>query len=335
MQPSLERDISEVVQVIHSAQTFLLTCHIHPDGDALGSTLAMAHGLISQGKKVVATFPDPFVIPESLAKTLPGTELLCESSDVLSSGEIFDVAMTFDCGSRTRLTGLEPLLDAADVFINVDHHLSNERFGTINVINTEAASSGSVVLAIFDACGIELTRDAAQCMYVALLTDTGRFQFSSTTPEVFEQAKRLAEFDLPIAEMSRALTEEDPFAFLKLAGEALTEMENDRESCVVSAVATIEMQNRHGVAYDEIEGLIEYVRRARECDVACVVKEFEPGDYRVSLRSLGTIDVCEIAQVRGGGGHRYAAGFSSTDSPQEIIRIVRDDVAAQRAKIAQ
>ncbi len=332
---SIERDITEAVEAINAAQSFLLTCHIHPDGDALGSTLAMAHGLISKGKKVVATFPDPFVVPESLVKTLPGTELLRESSEVLRAGEHFDVAMTFDCGSRTRLTGLEPLLDSADVFINVDHHLSNERFGTINVISVEAASSGSVVLKIFDACGIALTKESAQCMYVALLTDTGRFQFSSTTPDVFEQAKRLSQFDLPIAEMSRSLTEEDSFAFLTLAGEALSVMERDEESNVVSATVTIDMQQAHGVSYDETEALIEYVRRAKECDVACVVKEYLPGDYRVSLRSLGIIDVCQVAQARGGGGHRYAAGFSSTQSPQEIIQSVRDDVVTQRAKIAQ
>ncbi len=333
MDDTLENDIARASDAIGSAHSFLLTCHIHPDGDALGSTLAMAHALKSVGKSVVATFPDPFVIPETLRESLPGIELVQSSSDVQESGNIFDVAMTFDCGSRTRLSGLEELLDSAKIFINVDHHLSNERFGTINVIDVHAASSGTVVLSLLDACSIPVNKDAAQCMYVALLTDTGRFQFSSTTTKVFEQAARLAEFDLPIAELSRTLTEQDPFAFLQLTGQALSNMKRDENSQVVSAVATREMQDHFGVAYDEIEALIEYVRRTRESDVACVVKEFQPGDYRVSLRSLGVIDVCEIASMKGGGGHRYAAGFSSTDSPDDIITFVRDEVIKQRLTV--
>lgn len=331
MNNPIASELSKAREVIENGQTFLLTCHVHPDGDALGSTLGMYHALKSVGKEVFATFPDPFVIPESLSATLPGIEQLMSVEEVQKVRTQFDVAMTFDCGSRTRLSGLEKLLDAANTFINVDHHLSNEKFGDINIIDIDAASSGTVVLSIMDESEIPLNADSAQCIYVALLTDTGRFQFSSTTPKVFEQAKRLSEFNLPIAKLSRVLTEEDPYNFLKLAGEVLGSMERDDESNMVSAVATIEMRQRHGVQYDETEGLIELVRRTRECDVACVIKEFEPGDYRVSMRSLGEIDVCEIASARGGGGHRFAAGFSSKQNPDEIIEKIRADVKKQRA----
>lgn len=326
----LDSDIELVREAVANSQSFLLTCHVHPDGDALGSSMAMFHALKSIGKNVVATFPNPFVIPESLKSTLPGIENVLSMQEVVDLKLKFDVAMTFDCGSRTRLGGLEKLLNEAKTFINVDHHLSNEKFGDINIIDIEAASSGSVVLTILDACEIELDKDSAQCLYVALLTDTGRFQFSSTNSKVFDQASRLAKFDLPIAEMSRILTEEDPFAFLKLAGQALSLMEFDFDSKLVSAVSTVEMRDAHGVKYDETEGLIEIVRRTRESDVACVVKEFEKGDYRVSLRSLGEIDVCIIAESKGGGGHRFAAGFTSTDAPQEIISSVRSEINSQR-----
>lgn len=330
--PDLTAELIRARDAIKESNTFLLTCHIQPDGDALGSSLAMAHALRSIGKQVTVTFPDPFIIPESLQKTLPGATTVVVPS-IEASGN-FDVVMSFDCGSQSRLGDLDQHFSTARHVINVDHHISNESFGTINVIDVNAASSGSVVMALLDVCAIELTADVAQCLYVALLTDTGRFQFSSTTPTVFKQAQRLATFDLPIAEMSRTLTEEDPFTFLKLAGDALGAMQLDDASGVVSAVATITMQKKHGVAYNETEGLIEFVRRARESDVACVVKEFAEGDYRVSLRSLGTIDVCEIASLRDGGGHRYAAGFSSTDTPEKIIADVRADVVKQRASIS-
>jgi phosphoesterase RecJ-like protein len=325
----IKSDLANAADAIKESQTFLLMCHVNPDGDALGSTLAMAHALRNAGKKVTATFPPPFVIPHSLDVSLPEADLVLVPSDGIQGP--FDVVMTFDCGSRLRLESLDRFFDDAHFVINVDHHISNERFGTINVIDVDAASSGSVVLDLLDTCGYELTREIAQCLYVALITDTGRFQFSSTTSRVFDHAKRLAAFDLPIAEMSRVLTEEDPFRFLKLAGDALSQMEFDEKARLVSAIATKEMQEKHDVAYDEVEGLIELVRRTREADVACVIKEFERNDYRVSLRSLGEIDVCEIASEFGGGGHRYAAGFSSTFPPVEIIRAVKNAVLTQRS----
>jgi phosphoesterase RecJ-like protein len=327
----ISAELRHAASIIEDAQTFLLTCHIHPDGDALGSTMAMAHALKSAGKEVTATFPEPFIVPHSLQKSLPGIDILTQSDQLAPR---YDVMMTFDCGSRSRLGELDQKFGDVEHVINVDHHISNEGFGTTNVIDVDAASSGSVVQALLEECSIALTRDVAQCVYVALLTDTGRFQFSSTTPDVFEQARILSEFELPIAELSRTLTEEDPYAFLKLAGEALSEMEFDTDAQLVSAVASIDLQHKHGVTYEETEGLIEFVRRAREADVACVVKEFSPGDYRVSLRSLGTIDVCMIAEKRGGGGHRYAAGFSSTHDPREIIDGVLSDVRQQRSELA-
>lgn len=331
MSSDISYDLSKASSAIQSASTFLLTCHVHPDGDALGSTMAMAHALKNAGKRVIATFPDPFVIPYTLTESLPGIEeVLVASSEVTGR---FDVMMTFDCGSRSRLGELDCFFEQSDEVINVDHHISNEGFGTINVIDVHAASSGSVVQELLAAAGVKITKNVAQCLYVALLTDTGRFQFSSTTVDVFEQAKSLAAFGIDIASLSRVLTEEDPYSFLKMAGEALSMMEFDQASQLVSAVASIDLQNKHGVEYHETEGLVEFVRRTREADVACVVKEFAPGDFRVSLRSLGMIDVCKIAEKYGGGGHRYAAGFSSTQPPKDIIEAVRNDVVAQRSQL--
>lgn len=333
MSSQIDSEIAKARAVINSANTFLLTCHVHPDGDALGSTMAMAHALKASGKEVRATFPDPFVIPENLQKSLPGMEILQPKDELIELGLSFDCVMTFDCGSVSRLAGLEPLIQSSKTFINVDHHMSNEKFGDINIIDAKAASSGSVVLAILDACEIELNKESAQCMYVALLTDTGRFQFSSTDEKVFEQARRLSQFNLPIAQLSRWLTEEDPYNFLKLAGEALSDMELDEKSNLVSAVATKAMQDKYKVSYDQTEGLIELVRRAKESDVACVVKECIPGEYKVSLRSLGIIDVCEIASSYEGGGHKFAAGFTTMLSPTDIICQVREKIIQQRENL--
>lgn len=320
--------LSKASDVIKNAQSFLLSCHVHPDGDALGSTVAMAHALQSQGKKVTATFSDPFIIPEALRFCLPQVdEIVKPISEV--NGK-FDVIMTFDCGSKSRLGDVVNYFDAVEQVINVDHHISNEGFGTINIIDPEAASSGSVVLDLLDELNIDLTKEIAQCLYVALLTDTGRFQFSSTTADVFDQARRYAEFDLPIAQMSRVLTEEDPYSLLKLAGEVLTTMQFDPELKLVSAFVSLDMRDANGVAYEELENVIEFVRRTKEADVAFALKEFQAGDYRGSLRSLGEIDVCKVAEAFEGGGHKFAAGFSSTDNPENILIKVKDQIELQR-----
>ena len=321
--------LDEVKNKINHSSDFLLTCHIHPDGDALGSTMAMAHALKSIGKNVVVTFPDPFVLPYSLSRTIPGLKELAMPSNDVNVEKDFDVVMTFDCGAESRLTGLESLIEKSKIFINIDHHLSNEKFGDINIIDANAASSGSVVQEILDFCEIELNDDIATCLYIALLTDTGRFQFSST--EVFEQAKILSTFNVDIAFLSRTLTEEDSYSLMKLAGEVLSKMEYDEANKFVYSYATIDMRKKYDCAYDEVEGLIELIRRSREADVAVMIKEFEPGDFRVSLRSLGTIDVCEIASEFGGGGHRFAAGFSSKLSIEQIVSELNKLISTKRS----
>ncbi|MBP9115288.1 MAG: bifunctional oligoribonuclease/PAP phosphatase NrnA [Acidimicrobiia bacterium] len=324
--------LEEVKQHLENSNTFLLTCHIHPDGDALGSTMAMAHALNSIGKKVVVTFPDPFVLSYSLNATIPGLEKLVVPSNTIDTNKTFDIVMTFDCGSKSRLNGLEDLISRAKTFINVDHHLSNENFGDVNIIDVNAASSGSVVQEILDFCSISLNDDIATCLYIALLTDTGRFQFSSTTPVVFEQAKILSEFDVDIAFLSRTLTEEDSYSLMKLAGRVLDVMQYDNDTNFAYSFVTVKMREEFGCSYDEVEGLIELVRRSREADVACMIKEFEPGDYRVSMRSIGKIDVCDIASSFGGGGHRYAAGFSSTNSIDDILIKLKNLIVLARSK---
>ena len=233
-----------------------------------------------------------------------------------------DVMVTFDCGSLARLADLAPAASAAGTLIVIDHHISNECYGTINVVEPDAAASGWVVQQLIDELGLPLTRDAAVCLYAALVCDTGRFQYETTTPAVFDLARRLTEFDVPIARLSRALFEEHRFAYLKLLGEALEAAELVREQRFVWTAVTQDMLKRHDVTLDEVEGLIDIVRRTSEAEVTCVLKEEADGSVRVSLRSLGDVDVRRIAEVNGGGGHRFAAGFTSTlDIPTVVARI--------------
>jgi phosphoesterase RecJ-like protein len=307
------------VAVVAAAEQVTLVCHVNPDGDALGSTLGLLHVLRAAGREVAASFPNPFVIAPHY-RDLPGLDLLTPPGEVPSEPEVM---VTFDCGSLDRLGDLEPNAKAARELVVIDHHISNTRYGSINVIDPDAAASGWIALQLVDGLGLPLNRDAAVCLYAALVCDTGRFQYETTTPEVFDMARRLTEFDVPVATLSRTLFEEHRFAYLQLLGDALHNAELVREQRFVWTAVTQEMLERHGVEMEEIEGLIDILRRTSEAEVTCVLKEEVDGTIRVSLRSLGDVDVRRVAEAHGGGGHRYAAGFSSELDLETCVARIR------------
>jgi phosphoesterase RecJ-like protein len=307
--------LSRAADAIVAAPQVALACHVNPDGDALGSMLALHLALRAAGFTTVASFSEPFVVAPHY-RELPGL-------DVLTAPEHFPpdpaVMVTFDSGSLARLGDLEPNAKAAAELIVIDHHVSNQRYGSINVIDPDAAASGVLVRRLIDRLGLPLTRDAAVCLYAALVCDTGRFQYESTTPEVFELARELSSFDLPIARLCRTLFEEHRFAYLQLLADVLSAAVLVPEKRFVWAIVRQADLARHGVTYEEVEGLIDVVRRTREAEVACVLKEAPDGTWRVSLRSLGDVDVRNIAEQQGGGGHRFAAGFTSDEHPRAVV----------------
>jgi phosphoesterase RecJ-like protein len=306
-------------EVIRHASSVALACHINPDGDALGSMLGLHHVLRANGIPSVASFSEPFVVAPHY-RDLPGLHLLTPPAAFPAEP---DLMVTFDCGSTSRLGDLEQAAKAARELIVIDHHISNERFGTINVVDTEAAASGVVTRDLVRELGLPLNRDAAVCLYAALVCDTGRFQYECTTPAVFGLAGELAAFDLPIQSLSRTLFEEHRFAYLQLLAAVLQRAELVPDQRFVwSAVLQSDLQ-QYDVTMEEVEGLIDIVRRTREAEVAAVLKEEADGTVRVSLRSLGSVDVCRIAQAENGGGHRFAAGFSSDDSIDAIVTRIR------------
>ncbi len=170
---------------------------------------------------------------------------------------------------------------------------------------------------------VELNPDAAVCLYTALVCDTGRFQYDSTTPEVFELARELVAYGVPVPDVSRTLFEEHRFAYMQLLGEVLGSAHLVPERRFVWTAVTQDLLNKHQVTMEEVEGLIDILRRTREANVSCVVKEEGDGTVRVSLRSLGEVDVCRIAQSEGGGGHRFAAGFTSDDDIDEVVNRIQ------------
>jgi phosphoesterase RecJ-like protein len=311
--------LGRAADAVVGSSSVALACHVNPDGDALGSMLGLFHVLRAAGRNVVASFPEPFTVAPHY-RELPGLELLTPPGEYPTEP---DVMVTFDCGSLGRLGELETAAKAARELIVLDHHVSNTRYGTINVIDPSAAASGVLVRRLVQVLGLPLSTDAAVALYAALVCDTGRFQYDTTTPSVFELACELVTFDVPVSRLSRQLFEEHRFAYLKLLGEALGAAELDVDRRFVWTVVTQDMLQRHGVTLEEVEGLIDIVRRTTEAEVTCVLKEEADGSLRVSLRSLGDVDVRLIAADNGGGGHRFAAGFESTLDVATVVANIR------------
>ncbi len=316
---STDDALRSAADAVRGATQIALACHVNPDGDALGSMLGLFHVLRAAGYDVIASFPTPFITAQHY-REIPGLHELVPPQEFPREP---DVMLTFDCGSLGRLGDLEPAAKGARELVVIDHHISNDRYGTINVVDPDAAASGWVTLELIDELGLELNQDAAIALYAALICDTGRFQYDTTTPAVFEMARRLVDFDVPVERLSRTLFEEHRFAYLQLLGEALSRAELVREQRFVWTAVTQEMLQRHGVDMEEIEGLIDIVRRAAEAEVASVLKEEVDGTIRVSLRSLGVVDVRRIAEAHGGGGHRFAAGFSSELDLETVVARIR------------
>ncbi len=311
-------ELERAAEVIASAPALALACHHTPDGDALGSMLALAILATERGKEIVASWPEPFPVAPHY-EFLPGLELATKPHDFPPAP---DVMVTFDCGSIGRLAELGHPAKAARELIVIDHHVSNDGYGTINVIDPDAAASAVVVRRLVDLLGWRLNRDAAMCLYTGVVCDTGRFQYDTTTPEVFSLAQELSGFGLPIGEITRKLFEEHRLAYLKLAAEAIDRAEYDPDRRFVATWVLADDLARHGVLMEETEGLIDLVRRTSEADVSAVLKE-TPEGTKVSLRAVNDFDVSEVAVDFGGGGHRAAAGFLSEQSVPEVLAAIR------------
>jgi len=312
-------EIDRAAQLIAGAPSLALACHAAPDGDALGSMLALQHLAQVEGKQVVASWPEPFVCGPHYS-FLPGLDQVTKPIDFPPAPELM---VTFDCGSLARLGELAGAAGAARELVVIDHHASNDGYGTVNCIDPDAAASAVVVRRLLERLGWSLDRTAALCLYAALVCDTGRFQYDCTTPAVFTLAQELASFELPIAAMNRQLFEEHRLAYLRLAGAALQRAEFDADRRFVAAWVTADDLARHGVDVDETEGLIDLVRRTSEADVSCVLKE-TPEGTKVSLRAVSGFDVGQVATNFGGGGHRAAAGFTSDRPVPEVLAAIRD-----------
>jgi len=306
----------------------LLICHVNPDGDALGSMLGFAFGLRRLGvRQLQTTFPGPPEVPEPL-RGLPGLDLLVPADEAWPDP---DLVICFDAASASRLGTLADRLDrVGTTTVVLDHHASNTRFGGINVVDPAAAATSVVAEGLLARLGVALDAEIAECLYVALATDTGSFRFAMTTPAVHEMAARLLATGIQPGDISRRIFDTRPFGAIRLYGDVLSRVQLDPDAArglgLVWTFATLDDLARHGQRPYVLEPLIDSVRCAAEADVSCVVKQVTEGEWAVSMRSKGAVDVSQVAVVLGGGGHRSAAGFTGRGSAAEVVDAIRAEL---------
>ncbi|HYY44121.1 MAG TPA: bifunctional oligoribonuclease/PAP phosphatase NrnA [Actinomycetota bacterium] len=297
------------VEALARSDEVIVACHVNPDGDGLGSVLAMALALERLGKRVHRTWGEEGASRRGLYAFLPGADAVKEPSGAPRGVTL----LALDCGAADRLGTLEPLIDKSDVVINVDHHPRNDCFGTYNLVVTDASSTAEICSDLIADLGVELDKDIATCLYAGVVTDTGRFQFSNTTPRTHELAARLLACGVVVPEIAQAVFETAPFGSLKLLGRVLQRARLEPDVRLVHSFMRQQDLEETGVDPDETDGFIESLRSTRDADVIAFFKEQRDGRYRVSLRSRGAVSVGAMARARGGGGHELAAGFTARD----------------------
>jgi bifunctional oligoribonuclease and PAP phosphatase NrnA len=352
--PDIEAEWSRAVKILGGATEICLACHVRPDGDALGSMLAVAHALRARGTavqgvpaepdgtarpdrtaerapsgaRVIASFGDlPFEIPRIL-RFLPGADLLSPPD---AFPERPQVMVTFDAASMDRLGILEPRAYQADELIVLDHHASNTRFGTVNLVDPAAAATAVLAFDLIRRMGVEISRDIALGLYAGLVTDTGSFKYSTTSPGVHELAARLLQTGIEPGKVAHELWDRSPFGFLGLLSTVLGRAQLEPAAAsghgLVWTTVTRGDRAAHGLPFEAAESVIDVVRRADEADVAVVLKEDDDGCWQVSTRSKGRADVGRACVALGGGGHPLAAGFTAHGTAAEVMTALREQLA--------
>ena len=295
---------------VSNCSSVLLLAHVTPDADALGSALGLGLALQSLGKKVqVSVGEDNFQVPSSLS-FLPGIHLI-RAPEALDTT---DLVISCDVSSDARLGTALEILQAAKVSIAIDHHASFTGFGTIHLVDPGAAATAELVLEFIDRLKVELTSDIASAIYAGLSTDTGSFKFQSTTAHTLRMAARLLDAGIDNSKLSRLLFDDEPLAALVMMGEAVSRAEllPDAANGAGLVYTSVTLSQRNGLPELAAERIIEALRRTSEAEVAAVFKQADDGHWRGSLRSKTSVDVGAVALAMGGGGHKYASGFSST-----------------------
>ncbi|MFQ5455669.1 MAG: bifunctional oligoribonuclease/PAP phosphatase NrnA [Nitrospirota bacterium] len=324
--------LEKIKKCIKENNSFLISCHISPESDAIGSELALAILLEKLGKKVKVVNFDP--VP-NLLSFLPYAKKIIQEKEVT---ENFDVICVVDCGEIER-TGLFKKdnsgctsngRDISSTIINIDHHITNTSFGHINWIDPDAVATCELIYIIAKSFNCDIDTDMAILLYTGIWEDTGGFRYANTKPDALRIAAELIEIGVNPSKIAEYLYEMNSFERLKLLGEILAGMEKSRDGKSAWVVVTQDLFKKTGTTSEDTEDMVNFPRSLKGVEVAMLLREIDPQSWKISFRSRGKVDVAKLAEKFDGGGHRQAAGCivkgGMIEAKEKVLKIVEDEI---------
>ncbi|MFV2000636.1 MAG: bifunctional oligoribonuclease/PAP phosphatase NrnA [Acidimicrobiia bacterium] len=306
--------LSRIVELLGGAKSIGVVGHVGPDGDALGSMIGLSVAARAAGIEACASFAEPFVVPDEMSYL---------DTSTLVAPSVFpkdlDVGVVVDTSVPERVGSLVGALNKAQRLVVIDHHISDGAWGDHVLIDRSAAATTELIYEIINELGWKLTDSVATALYTGIVTDTGRFQYSSTSPRTHAIAADLIRHGVKPDVIGQKLFEEASFGYYHVVSAVVGRAVLDEKHEFVWSVLMPQDLETAGIESYETDGLIDLVRMARGTEVACLLKVKKPGLVKGSLRSRGRVDVAALASNFGGGGHHNAAGFTSSEDPEVII----------------
>ncbi|RDY24746.1 bifunctional oligoribonuclease/PAP phosphatase NrnA [Romboutsia maritimum] len=317
-------NIDNIIKHINESNDFIVTSHISPDGDNVGSTLAMYYCLKKLNKNVYYVLDDN--TPLNLKFLVKGVEILRSNELKINDYSL----ISLDCGDKSRICVSDEIINNSNKLICIDHHASNNYYGDLNYIDSEASSTCELVynllVRFYQVSNLNLIDEkVATALYTGLVTDTGNFSYSSTHPSSFEMAKELLILGAKRDTIIQNVFQSNPFNFYKLLGDALNTLDIV-ESKIASIMLTKEMLKKYSISFNDVDAITSYTRDIQGVEVGILLKEKKENEVKVSLRSKNYVDVSEIAKTFNGGGHVRAAGCTIYDSIENAKKLVLQEV---------
>jgi phosphoesterase RecJ-like protein len=312
--------IQKINNRLESARSILVASHKNPEGDALGSSLALYHHF-GQGKKIQVFNLDP--VPYFL-EFLPGSEKIIHQLKDLDPD--FEIAVVLDCANLNRVCDDFPQFLKGKSLINIDHHQTASQFGELNLVNPLASSTGEILFQLFFDSERTISRNTATCLYTAISMDTGSFQYPNTTRATLETAASLVKLGAEPARIAHNLYETHPQSRLLLLAQVMPTVKFSENGKRAEMTLTSEMFQKAGAGPAMAEGFINFLTSVKGVEVAILFRELQPGKFKVSFRSLGRIDVARLSEKFGGGGHKQAAGATLEGGLEQIQSLIRREV---------
>lgn len=293
--------------------------HLRPDGDAIGSSLALGNALSHESKKVRLFCSD--AIPSKYS-FLPGVEVF---QDYFEREEEDGLGIVLDCSDLKRLAHFKDDLKQLNKVINIDHHITNEKFGDVNIIDSSAASTGEIIYKLLQTNNLEINKEISLCLYVAISSDTGSFKYENTTPKTMEIAGKLLENGVNPAYVSQIIFDEYPLSTISILSYSLSTMQLDETGRIAWMQLTDKVVREYGAKPDQLDGFVNYAKNIIGVEVGVFFYHTEDGETKTGFRSKN-FDVAAMAHKFGGGGHVRAAGCSISGKPDDVVKKVLEAI---------